>query len=158
MTAGYKMTLNILIGLVAAALLWLAILSFFLIRSINHYKKLVSRAKDADLKKILEEVLASESKNQKDIKQIISAIGVLKAEGLRHIQKLGLVRYNPFSDTGGDHSFSLSVLDGVGNGFVLTGLHTRDRTRFYIKSIKEGKANKELSREEGRSVELASKS
>ncbi len=158
MTPGYKMLFNTTIGLLAVTIVWLIVLSFFLFQSVNHYKKLLGKTKDADLRKILEEVLSSETKNQKDIKNIFNQIDILKREGLNHIQKLGLVRYNPFNDTGGDHSFSLSVLDGVGNGFVLTGLHTRDRTRFYIKSIKEGKANKELSREEIRAVELASKS
>ncbi|MEK7526717.1 MAG: DUF4446 family protein [Patescibacteria group bacterium] len=152
------MLFNTTIGLLAVTIVWLIVLSFFLFQSVNHYKKLLGKTKDADLRKILEEVLSSETKNQKDIKNIFNQIDILKREGLNHIQKLGLVRYNPFNDTGGDHSFSLSVLDGVGNGFVLTGLHTRDRTRFYIKSIKEGKANKELSREEIRAVELASKS
>lgn len=152
-----KMLANISLVVGIVSIIWLLALSFLLFQSINHYKKLISRAKEADLKKLLEEVLRSESDNKKEIRKIINQIDILERQGLTHIQKLGLVRYNPFKDTGGDHSFSLSVLDGGKNGFVLTSLHTRDRSRFYIKSIKEGSAGRELSAEEARSVEIASK-
>lgn len=137
--------------------IWLLLLSIFVFKYVSHYKNLLAKTPKGDLKKVLDGILKLEDQNSRDIKKIYSNIEGIEKEGLSHIQKLGLVRYNPFSDTGGDHSFSLAVLDGNGSGFVLTGLHTRDRTRFYIKSIKEGKASRELSNEEKRSVEIAFK-
>lgn len=62
----------------------------------------------------------------------------LKAEGRLHLQNLILKRYNPFSDTGGDQSFILTLLDGNQDGVVITSLHSRENTRFYVKSVKEG--------------------
>jgi hypothetical protein len=152
------MITNILLITIVLLILWSSVLSFFIFNNVNHYNKLISKAKDADLKKLLEELIKSEELNKKDIKRIYLLIDAINKDSLTHLQKLGLVRYNPFNDTGGDHSFSLSTLDGNGNGFVLTGLHTRDKTRFYIKSIKEGKATRELSNEEVRAIELAVKS
>jgi hypothetical protein len=149
---------NVLLVLVILLVVWNGVLTFFLFSTVTHYRKLIKSGKEADLKKILEKVLDSEVQNKKDIKTAFEKLAILEQDGLTHIQKLGLVKYNPFNDTGGDHSFSLAVLDKNRNGFVLTGLHTRDKTRFYVKSIKSGISTKELSDEEARAIEIAVKS
>ena len=46
-----------------------------------------------------------------------------------------LIRFNPFSEVGGHHSFVLTLLDMHKNGVVLTGLHGRGLTRFYTKLV-----------------------
>jgi len=76
---------------------------------------------------------------------------------LAHFQKLGLIRFNPFNETGGNNSFSLVLLDGKNNGWVMTGLHTRERTRLYVKPIKNLKSEYELSDEEKKALEKAVK-
>jgi hypothetical protein len=48
-------------------------------------------------------------------------------------------------------------MDADDNGVVITGLHTRERTRLYLKSIKQGKSEYDLSKEEKESVEKAKK-
>jgi hypothetical protein len=73
-----------------------------------------------------------------------------------HIQKIGFVRFNPFPQTGGDQSFCLSLLDETDTGFVLSSLHSRDLTRFYAKTIKNGKADGyQLSKEERKAIQNA---
>jgi hypothetical protein len=57
---------------------------------------------------------------------------------------------------GGDHSFSLALLDAHLTGFIITGLHTRERTRVYIKKIEEGKCKQDLSKEEREALKKAS--
>ena len=52
-----------------------------------------------------------------------------------HIQHVGLLRYNPFSHTGGDQSFVLALADHDGNGAVVNGLHAREGTRIYAKPL-----------------------
>ena len=42
-----------------------------------------------------------------------------------HIQHVGLLRYNPFSHTGGDQSFVLALADHDGNGAIVNSLHAR---------------------------------
>ena len=59
-----------------------------------------------------------------------------------------MVRFNPFSEMGGDHSFSVALLDGHDTGIIITGLHTRERTRVYIKPVNKGKSEYDLSKEE----------
>ncbi len=59
-----------------------------------------------------------------------------------------MTKFNPFNESGGDHSFSLALLDGEKNGIIITSLHTRERTRMYVKEIFGGKSKSELSSEE----------
>ena len=73
------------------------------------------------------------------------------------ISKVGLVRFNPFGDTGGDHSFSLAILDHMNNGIVISAVHARSGTRVYAKDIIEGKSSHNLSKEEAKALEEASK-
>ena len=70
-------------------------------------------------------------------------------------QRLGLVRYNPFEDTGGNQSFALALLDRHGDGFVVSSLHTRTATRVYGKAITGGKADGALSDEEAEALRIA---
>jgi hypothetical protein len=63
-------------------------------------------------------------------------------------QKISLVRFNPFGDTGGDQSFSLAVLDAHDSGYVLTSIHGREGTRVYVKPVDLGKSKYTLSSEE----------
>lgn len=61
---------------------------------------------------------------------------------------MGLVRYNPFENTGGNQSFALALLDAVGDGWILSSLHARAGTRVYAKAIKGGHSDAGLSAEE----------
>lgn len=67
--------------------------------------------------------------------------------------KMQLIRFNPFEDIGGDQSFILCLLDNTNTGVIITSLHSRDITRVYAKSIKNGEGdNVALSREETRAL------
>ncbi len=71
------------------------------------------------------------------------------------ITRVGMVRFNPFSDTGSDLSFSLALLNQRANGLVMTGLWGRDEVRVYAKQIEEGASSHVLSQEERQAMELA---
>jgi Protein of unknown function (DUF4446) len=72
-------------------------------------------------------------------------------------QKISIVRYNPFGDTGGDQSFTLAVLDAHDSGYVLTSIHGRQGTRMYIKPVDFGKSKHTLSAEEKQAIGQAIK-
>jgi hypothetical protein len=72
-------------------------------------------------------------------------------------QKISVVRFNPFGDTGGDQSFTLAVLDAHDSGYVLTSIHGREGTRVYIKPIDMGKSKYVLSKEEQQALDQAAK-
>lgn len=76
------------------------------------------------------------------------------------IQKIGIVRYNPFPDVGGDLSFSLAMLDKTNSGFVMTGIYSRQGSFTYLKPVRKGKGDESdkryrLSAEETEAVQRA---
>ncbi len=74
---------------------------------------------------------------------------------LSSFQKVGLVRYDAFDDTGDKLSFSLTVLDGNNNGFLLSSLAGHDTSRIYAKKITNGQCQEALSSEEAESISMA---
>jgi len=64
------------------------------------------------------------------------------------VQGIGLVRFRAFKDTGGDQSFSLALVDGEGNGVVVSALYGRGRTRIYAKPVQGWLSPKPLGEEE----------
>lgn len=138
--------------------IWLLTLSFFLFRFITLFNKLTKGVEVTDLKKVLENILAKGKANTDEIKILEKRINLIEEDGKFHIQKIGLIRFNPFKELGGDHSFSMAILDSRSSGIIITSLHTRDRTRVYMKDIKKGKSSFELSTEEKSALADAEKS
>jgi hypothetical protein len=144
--------------IVAVLAVWLLAISIVTFKQFGFLRGLVKDSSEKDLVKVLKRILESEQVNEKNIDQIKRELVLFHSEGLNHIQKIGVVRFNPFRETGGDHSFSLAMLDGKDNGFIITGLHTRERTRLYLKWLKDGKSETELSNEEKKAFVAAQKS
>ena len=107
--------------------------------------------------KTIEKILKQEKENSESIKDIAKDLKLIEDVNKLHVQKIGIVRFNPFNETGGDHSFTIALLNGKDTGIVLTGLHTRERTRMYLKPIENGKSKYELSSEENRAIQKAKK-
>lgn len=137
--------------------IWLAALSITFVLFANFFRHLTKDAKGEDLKKVLDKILSREARNAEGIEELNRQVAELKEEGFGHVQKVGLVRFNPFKEVGGGHSFSLALLDGRDTGVVITGLHTRERTRVYAKVVKNGKSEVELSDEEVKALAKAVK-
>jgi len=131
--------------------------SIVLFRIFALFNKLTKGVEVTDLKKVLEKILFKEEKNSEEIKGLIKRADYLEEDGKLHVQKVGLVRFNPFKELGGDHSFSLAILNNEDTGIIITSLHTRDRTRVYMKDIKKGKSNFELSADEKKALLVAQK-
>jgi hypothetical protein len=108
----------------------------FLADSINHLKLSVE-----------------ESHKKNDI--LTKNLRDLAKDGLHHMQKISLKRYNPYGDTGGDQSFTLVLLTANLDGQLITSLHSRSGTRVYAKGVKNGKSDIELSKEEKEALEEA---
>lgn len=148
--------LSIIQWLVLGLFVWVIVITVFLIRSILHYRRLTKNITKKDLKNVLNEILTKVDLNQKDLKDLSEALSKARKSMQSHIQKIGFVRFNPFPQTGGDQSFSLSLLDEKDNGFVLSSLHSRDTTRFYAKTIKSGQPEgSKLSEEEKKAIKNA---
>lgn len=98
-----------------------------------------------------------ESDNQKQaIEKIIHDIDQLNRISQKSLQKVGIVRFNPFKELGGNQSFSLAILDNENNGFVITSHYNQQFNRVYIKPIIKGKSNYSFSKEEEEALKKAS--
>jgi hypothetical protein len=91
----------------------------------------------------------------RDLDELTARTAVLESSARHHFARLGLVRFNPFPDTGGNQSFALALLDESEEGFVVSSLHSRTGTRIYAKAIVGGKADTSLSTEETEAMGLA---
>lgn len=153
------MPTNFLVLAFAVTFVWLFALSIFFWRILNHYNKLSKGVSQKSLKTVLEELIKDGELNKKDIEYLKEYSLKLEKEGLLHIQKVGLIRFNPFKDTGGDQSFILSLIDGHDTGVIISGLYSRSGTRWYAKKIVDGKSlEHELSEDEKKALKEAKES
>ena len=130
------------------SLIWLGILTYFFIKEKSYLRLLFPQDESRDIRAKLREVVESVKEFREENNFLAKKLDELSLDGLKHIQKLEIVRYNPYNDTGGDQSFSVVLLDGRLNGLLLTSLHSRAGTRIYTKIIKSGKSDLDLSKEE----------
>jgi hypothetical protein len=107
----------------------------------------------------MEEVVTEQTKVIKEIKRDIKKLSQWNADLQKicdiAITKVGVVRFNPFKDTGGDQSFAIALLDSDNNGLVISSLYTREGTRVYTKPINNGKSSYNLSDEEQEAIAKA---
>lgn len=144
---------NLILFLFFLIILWLVIISVLLWKALSHYNKLVHGLTSKNFKSVIENILSNVNLAKKDIDYLKAYCDKIEKDGLLHIQKIGLVRFNPFKDTGGDQSFILSLVDGNGTGVIISGLYARSGTRWYAKKIVKGKSTEhELSDEEKKAI------
>jgi len=102
-----------------------------------------------------EEILKHFQNLKKDFEKLSKELTDLKKESKFSIQKIRMIRFNPFSEVGGGQSFSVALLDANDNGVVITSLFTREGNRVYGKPIKQGQSEYQLSDEEKEAIKQA---
>ena len=138
---------------------WLIVLSSTLFVFTRNYRKLVGETTGSDLKDIWQIYINRLESNQKGLADLGNVVKEMKETDQKHLQKVSVVRFNPFSDTGGDQSFAISLLNSHGDGVVFSSLHGREGTRVYGKSVEGFKNTRyEFSKEEEEAVNNAAKS
>jgi len=81
--------------------------------------------------------------------------GDLEERSSGSLQHIGMVRFNPFEDTGSDQSFAIALLDDRRDGIVLSSLHGRANTRLFAKPVEGGASKHTLSTEEAQAIRIA---
>jgi len=148
----------ILIGLttiVVGLLTWLIILQIRFNRLWQRYHRLMTGVDGAGLEEMLNEHLNR-------VRDQIETVQTLKTQTrkiertLQHcLQWMGLIRYNPFRDTGGNQSFAWAIVDGEGCGVVISSLHSREGTRIYAKPLEQWESPYSLTDEEKEAIARA---
>ncbi len=122
-------------------------------KNYNAFMKKVGKGENIDeiLKKYIMAVEQVDEKN----KEIEKYCDRLDKNISDCIQKIGMVRYSAFKDTGSDLSFALAMLDDNNNGVILNGIYSREMSNIYAKQVKNGEAVNKLSEEEKEALEKA---
>lgn len=69
--------------------------------------------------------------------------------------RVGVHRFNAFSDSGSDLSFSVALVNEAQDGVVITGIHGREQTFLYAKPIDKGQSAYMLTPEEKTAINQA---
>ena len=116
-----------------------------------NFKK--NKNQTATLKELAKQVRLLEER----LKETTDDLASLKQVQEKSISKVGLLRFNPFGEIGGDQSFSVALLDNENSGVVITSHYGKDMQRVYAKTITKGKSEHALSKEEEKVILQAKK-
>jgi Protein of unknown function (DUF4446) len=145
---------------VLAALVLLLLIGFFvqsarLGRAVRDYRELVRGTDGATLHDRLVGSAEQAVKASERMAEIEAMHAVIEGRTLRRLQHIGLVRFNPFEDTGSDQSFAIALLDDARDGVVISSLHGRANTRVFAKPVSAGESAHTLSDEETQAIRSA---
>ena len=149
-----------LVSVVLGVLLLIALIVIVVLarRVARMDRRLISLTRGEDgrsLEALLEAHLDKVHDLGREVDAVKARTGALEVAGRRAFQRVGLVRYNPFEETGGNQSFALALLDADEDGFIISSLHARSGTRVYAKTLTGGRSEGALSDEEAEALSLA---
>lgn len=152
-------TLSLIVIALVVAVIALAVWVALLQRSEATLRRRLRRVLPEGESGGIDEILDRQLKRIDGLSERVEALNKLHHEledlSQRTLQKVAVIRYNPFSDTGGDQSFAIALLDSLGNGVVLSSLHSRTDTRVFAKPVQSGRSRYQLSDEEQEAVKKA---
>lgn len=158
MTLDESTQTTIIVALAAAVVLllvWVALLQ----RSEARLRLRLRRVLTGGESTSLDQILDQQSQRLDGLSGRVDALNKLHREleaiTQRAVQKVGVIRYNPFADAGGDQSFAIALLDAEGSGLVVSSLHSRTETRVFAKPVRAGRSTYPLSDEEQQAVKKA---
>lgn len=119
------------------------------------FRRLLAGADEAGLGDVLLRHVDRIHENTEQIEQLRLEYERLVSDSGSAVRHIGLVRYNPFDDMGGDYSVALALADDRGRGLVMSSLHGRTATRLYVRSLNAWVSSSQLSAEEQEAVRIA---
>ena len=141
----------VLVGLVV----WQATTNLRMNRMLRHYRMLSTGVDGQPLDQLLQQVLERSESASASLERLERELGALGESAKGHIQRVGVVRYNAFNDTGGDQSFAIAMLDSEGTGALFNGIFHRTECRVYAKPIRDWASTYSLSEEEEAAITRA---
>jgi hypothetical protein len=144
--------MTVLIVGLAGLIVWLAIR---LRRVENSYRALTSGTDAGSLEAVLQAHVSEVRQAVERVGQLDERTRQMERASRSYIQRLGVLRFNPFRDSGGDQSFVVALTDQYGNGVVISGLHGRDATRVYAKPLAGWESAYPLTDEERQAIRKA---
>ncbi|MFZ5641077.1 MAG: DUF4446 family protein [Bacillota bacterium] len=140
------------------SLLSLFLLAFVIWRSgrvLNKYRTLMRGMGDKNLEELLNAHLSRVKLALERVDDVELTCKKLQLMAEKSLQKVGVVRFNAFNDTGSDLSFAVALLDSRGDGVVISTIFGRDESRTYAKPVQKGGSSYHLSDEEQQALTKA---
>ncbi len=142
-------------AVVAALTLVLAIWLFVRLRALRRGQTVLMGGDQTDLMSYALSLLARVESVEARATEVESIVDSLGRRLDSCMQQRSLIRYDALDGSGGRQSVSMALLDASGSGFVLTAIQDREYARIYVKELREGEADLELSPEERKAVDEA---
>ena len=139
---------NLIFGAVLLLFVLEGVMVFFLWQTNKRITQFFNGKDGKSIEKVLEYEMRRMKKTEEDIKKLIQNMKWIEGISRKSVHKVGVVRFNPFKDIGGDQSFSIALLDFQDNGVVVSALHAPEGTRMYAKPISGGESKYQLTAEE----------
>lgn len=140
---------------VVLLLILAAVQSLRLRRATRAYRALVSGADGGSLQQVLDGHIGQVHTVGTRLDELNRLYAYLEERTRGSLQHIGLVRFNPFTDTGSDQSFAIALLDDRRDGIVISSLHGRANTRVFAKPVENGSSRHTLSDEETQAIRIA---
>lgn len=134
-----------------------AVLVFSFYKTNKNLDALLEKGNIKDLKEVFLKQLNAQKEQQELIDKLTDRTKNLENISEKTFQRLGVVRFNPFNNLGGNQSFVIALLDRNNDGFVISSLFIKEGNRVYTKAVKNGKSEHVLSNEEKEAIEKAIK-
>jgi len=152
-TDNFLLMLSIMVGILTIGFISILYSNIKLKNKYNKFMKKIGNGKniEEDLENYMYRVERVERQNA----EIISYCKNLDDEVAKCIQKVGMVRYSAFKDTGSDLSFAVAMLDENNDGVVFNGIYSREMSNIYAKPVKNGVSEYTLSEEEKEAIRRA---
>ncbi len=155
LTENLALAMAVIVGIVALLLLLVLVQSIRLGRAVRDYQSLVGDGRGGSLDQVLERHIGRVDAVALRMGEMEEAHAGLEHRAITSLQHIGLVRFNPFEDTGSDQSFAIALLDGQRDGIVISSLHGRANTRVFAKPVEGGASPHVLSAEEEQAIRIA---
>ncbi len=150
-----KNLISIILVIMAILIGWLIALQIQFLILGKKIKIFLKGKKVKDFEEVVSEQIKRIVKIEKDLEDINKWNEKLQGVCDIAITKVGVVRFNPFNDVGGDQSFVIALLDSKNSGVVISSLYSREGTRIYAKPIVDGDSKYNLSDEEKEAIKKA---
>ncbi|MGH2429372.1 MAG: DUF4446 family protein [Candidatus Limnocylindria bacterium] len=151
--------LALVVGVMAAVIVLLIVAlvaqGIRLGRAVRAYRQLVSNGSGGSLHEVLDAHIGQVGVVGRRLDELQALHELIEHRTLTSLQHIGLVRFNPFEDTGSDQSFAIALLDDERDGIVLSSLHGRTNTRLFAKPVSNGASPHNLSDEETQAIRIA---
>jgi len=146
-------------GVAALALIWAIVLSVKVRRIRTAQRTLLGPTGESDLvthaATIQEAFVQLREWVEETAAGLEARVGAAEERMDGCVAHTSLIRYDAMNELSGQQSSTLALLDSRRTGVVISSILHRDQARFYVKQVREGTPEYELSPEEQEAVEAA---